>query len=210
MTHICVGKLTIIGSDNSLSPGRRQAIIWTNAGILLIEPLGTNFSEILIGIRIFSFKKMRLKMSSTKWHPFSLGLNVLRCLSQVWAIKGFKGRQDGLEFRGDRLILSETGKWLRQAARKHGKSVKHSEGNCMWRTWEQKIVTLVYCYQNPVSISDKTSYCHEAAWFVLRIAWSLWNLTGTPKAVLPRYLPNFKAIIQTTNLTALRLHEFLW
>ena len=29
MTQICVGKLTIIGSDNGLSPGRRQAIIWT-------------------------------------------------------------------------------------------------------------------------------------------------------------------------------------
>ena len=27
MTHICVGNLTIIGSDNGLSPGRRQAII---------------------------------------------------------------------------------------------------------------------------------------------------------------------------------------
>ena len=38
VTHICVGKPTIIGSDNGLSPGRRQAIIWTNAGILLIEP----------------------------------------------------------------------------------------------------------------------------------------------------------------------------
>ena len=37
----------IIGSDNGLSPGRRQAIIWTNTGILLIRPLGTNFSEIL-------------------------------------------------------------------------------------------------------------------------------------------------------------------
>ena len=46
VTHICVGNLTIIGSDNGLSPGRRQAIIWTNAGILLIGPLGTNFSEI--------------------------------------------------------------------------------------------------------------------------------------------------------------------
>ena len=43
VTHICVSKLTIIGSDNGLSPGRRQAIIWTNAGILLIGPLGTNF-----------------------------------------------------------------------------------------------------------------------------------------------------------------------
>ena len=41
-------KLIIIGSDNGLSPGRRQAIIWTNAGILLIGPLGTNFIEILI------------------------------------------------------------------------------------------------------------------------------------------------------------------
>ena len=46
VTHICVGNLTIIGSDNGLSPGRRQAIIWANAGILLIWPLGTNFYEI--------------------------------------------------------------------------------------------------------------------------------------------------------------------
>ena len=49
-THICVNNLTIIGSYNGLSCGRRQAIIWTNAGILLIGPLGTNFSEILIEI----------------------------------------------------------------------------------------------------------------------------------------------------------------
>ena len=77
MTHICVGKLTIIGSDNGLSPGRRQAIIWTNAGILLIGPLGTNFSEILSEIHSFSFKKMHLKMSSAKWRPFCFGLNVM-------------------------------------------------------------------------------------------------------------------------------------
>ena len=69
-THICVGKLTIIGPDNGLSPRRRQAIIWTNAGILLIGPLGTNFSKILIGIQTFSFKKMHLKMSSAKYRPF--------------------------------------------------------------------------------------------------------------------------------------------
>ena len=48
--HMCVNKLTINGSENGLSPGRRQAIIWTNAGILLIGPLGTNFIEILIEI----------------------------------------------------------------------------------------------------------------------------------------------------------------
>ena len=44
VTHICVGKLTAIGSDNGLSPGRRQAIIWTNAGVMLIPPLMTNVS----------------------------------------------------------------------------------------------------------------------------------------------------------------------
>ena len=54
---MCVSKLGIIGSDNGLSPGRRQAIIWTNAGILLIGPLGINFSEISIKIYTFSLKK---------------------------------------------------------------------------------------------------------------------------------------------------------
>ena len=78
VTHICVCKLAIIGSDNGLSPGRRQAIIWINAGILLIGPLGTNLSEIYIKILKFSVKKMHLKMSSAKWPPFCLGLNVLR------------------------------------------------------------------------------------------------------------------------------------
>ena len=77
VTHICVGNLTIIGSDNGLSPGRRQAITWTNVGILLIGPLGTNFSEMLIEILTFSFNKIHLKMSSAKWRPFCLGLNVL-------------------------------------------------------------------------------------------------------------------------------------
>ena len=45
VTHICVIKLTSIGSHNGLSPGRRQTIIWTYAGILLIGPLGTDFRE---------------------------------------------------------------------------------------------------------------------------------------------------------------------
>ena len=66
VTHRCVSKLTIIDSDNGFSPGRRQAIIWTNAGMLLIEYSGTNFSEISIGIQTFSFRKMHLKMSSAK------------------------------------------------------------------------------------------------------------------------------------------------
>ena len=77
MLQIWVSKLTLIGSDNGLAPGRRQAIIWTNAWIELLEPLGTNFSEILIKILIFSFEKICLKVSSAKWRPFCLGLNVL-------------------------------------------------------------------------------------------------------------------------------------
>ena len=89
VTHICVGKTTIIGSDNGLSPGRRQAIIWTNAGILLIGTLGTNFSEILIECHSFSFKKMHMKISSGKWRPSCSGLNVLRL------------KQNGQHFVGD-------------------------------------------------------------------------------------------------------------
>ena len=50
VTHICISRLIIIASDNGLSPGRCQAIIWTNAEILLIGPLGANFSEIPIKI----------------------------------------------------------------------------------------------------------------------------------------------------------------
>ena len=77
-THICISDVTSIGSDDGLSPGRRQAIIWTNAGMLLIGPLGTNFSEISIKILAFSFAKIRLKVSSAKRRPFCLGLNVLK------------------------------------------------------------------------------------------------------------------------------------
>ena len=79
LTHIRVSKLTSIASDNGLSPGRRQAIIWNDAGILLMGPSGTNFNEILIQLQTFSLKKIRLKMSSAKCRPFCLGLNVLNC-----------------------------------------------------------------------------------------------------------------------------------
>ena len=70
VTHKC-----IIGSDNGLAPGRCQAIIWTNAEILINWPLGTNFSEILIEMRL----------SSAKGQPFCLGLSVL-----IW--QAFLGR----------------------------------------------------------------------------------------------------------------------
>ena len=76
VTHICDSKQTIIGLYNGLLPGWHQAIIWTNYGILLIGPLGTNFSEISMEIDTFSFKKMHLKVFG-KCQPFCLGPNVL-------------------------------------------------------------------------------------------------------------------------------------
>ena len=114
VTHICVSKLTIIGSNNGLLPDRRQAI---------------------------SFKKMHLKMSSGKWRPSCLGLNVLMALpaGRLPITSGFPAH-------------------------------------------------------------DKTSYCKiskqslEAARFVFRIVRSLWNLTGTSAAGLPKCLSNFKAM----------------
>ena len=77
--HIYVSKLTIIGSNNGLVSGQHQAIIWTNAGILLIWTLlvGTNFSGISSEIHTFSFKKQHLNVLSGQWWPFCLGLNVL-------------------------------------------------------------------------------------------------------------------------------------
>ena len=82
--HICVSKLTRIGSAIGLLPVWGQAIIWTNAGILLIGPSRTNFSEIFIKIHTFSFTIMHFKMSSRKWRPFCLGLNALRNPSICW------------------------------------------------------------------------------------------------------------------------------
>ena len=82
-TCICADNLIIIGSDNDLSPVRRQTIIWTNAGILLFGTLGTNFSDILIEIQTFSFKKICLKVSA-KWRSFCLSLNVWNTETKTW------------------------------------------------------------------------------------------------------------------------------
>ena len=86
LLHADFHHFTIIGSDNGLSPVRCQVIIWTIAGLWLTGPLGTNFSEMLIEIHTFSFKKIHLKMSSGKWRLFCLGLNelkVTRALSEL-------------------------------------------------------------------------------------------------------------------------------
>ena len=81
--HICVGNLTIIGSDNGLVSGRRQAIIWTNAGIFFIGPLRINFSEILIKSITFSLKKMCFNLLSAKRWPFCLDGLTHKCESDT-------------------------------------------------------------------------------------------------------------------------------
>ena len=70
--HICVSKLTIIGSDNGLSPGQLQAIIWTSdEKIMLTDALGINLNEIWSKIQAFSFKNMHLKIHSEQFNVHS-------------------------------------------------------------------------------------------------------------------------------------------
>ena len=77
VTHICDSKQECHQLTLLLVACLVQAIIWTNAGLLLIEPSRINLREIPIKIKTFSCKKICLKMSSIKWLSFCPGLNVL-------------------------------------------------------------------------------------------------------------------------------------
>ena len=108
--RIWVNKLTINGSDNGLSPGRRQAIIWTNAEILFIPLLGRQYSEILIEIHIFILKKKHLKMSSAKWWPFCFGLNVKTVVFGFGLLRLYNqfsvGSRDGFIYTFQRCLVA--------------------------------------------------------------------------------------------------------
>ena len=89
VAHICVSKQIIMVSDNGLSPDRRQAIIWTNAGLLLIGLLGTNLSEILIKILTFSFyRTMHTSYDKNKSHRYrdifanNIFISIQTCVSK--------------------------------------------------------------------------------------------------------------------------------
>ena len=88
VAHKGVSKLTAMVSDNGVLPGRPRAIIWANAGILLIGHLATKFNEVAININTFLFKKIHLKMSG-KWRLFCLGISQLR---QCWLLVSQKSR----------------------------------------------------------------------------------------------------------------------
>ena len=104
----------IIGSENGLLLDRHQAIIWTNVGKLLIGLIWTNFSKIIIEIYKFLLNKMHLIMSSGKWQPFRLALNVLIKVpstpyhyfmhGSIWYIDGLV--QEKRNFIAKALVLS--------------------------------------------------------------------------------------------------------
>ena len=73
--------LTINGSDNGLSPDRRQAIIWTNAIILLIRTLGTKFIQILSEMNTFYPRKFIWKCRLRKSGNFV-------SVSRYWVCQG--------------------------------------------------------------------------------------------------------------------------
>ena len=155
MTHICVSKLTIIGSDNGLSPGRRQAIIWNNAGILSIGLSGTNFSEILIKILTFSLKKMPLKVSSAKWRTFCLGLNVLK--SSLCNPQKIITINDVFQLEVPSLTSTSNGSWC------IGIKGEMSGTVCVTFTWDMYIyIWVVY------------SFCLFCCLFIIVTWWYMW------------------------------------
>ena len=96
--------LNNIGSGNGLFPFQRHPITWTNADNW------TTFSEIIIKIQIFSFKKMYVKISSAKWLPFCSGLIIINsCLLLVWgAVSVLKQNSTNQDYISDSNLTSET------------------------------------------------------------------------------------------------------
>ena len=74
MTHICVIKVTIIGSDNGSSPGRRQAIIWTKCWDTVNRTLGNKLQwnlnrNLYIFIQENAFENVVWKMAAIMSRP---------------------------------------------------------------------------------------------------------------------------------------------
>ena len=141
VTNVCVGNLTTFVSDNGLSPGRRRAIIWTNAWMLLIGPLGTKFSDMLIGIQSFSFKEMHLKMCE-----MSAILSQLQCVQKSMWLRNkvhqtYRGRSAAIVSTRNYTMLIMRCHWLQilvilrnQFWHRHGRTKWYiSSWNVTWK-----------------------------------------------------------------------------
>ena len=85
VTHMCIGNITRITSDNVLPPGRQPSHYLNQCWNVVNWTLRNELKWILIEIQTFSFKIMHMKMSSAKWRPFYLGLNALtHSMCKTW------------------------------------------------------------------------------------------------------------------------------
>ena len=151
----------IIGSDNDLSPNRHQAIIWTNAGILLIGPIARSFSEISIKTHIFLFMKMHLKMSSQKWQPHDDVIN-WKHFPRNWSfVRGILGQWHGA------LMFSLIYVWINDW-------VKNSEAGDL-RCYRAHYDVSVMILSRPQCINSFwTGYaiwCHRYRWSLVLVMW---------------------------------------
>ena len=151
-TCICISTLANIGSDNGLSLDRRQAIIWTSGGILLIRTLETNFSE----IHTFSFKKMHLEMSAI-WQPFCLGLNVL-------TIEAHKTSPDIVSHVEKWHNINQNNLWVMRFGKK----------KCSHTLLFSKNIAIIW-------LPDRLPRSSDAVWYnnpgVNELNWREWNTT---------------------------------
>ena len=184
MTHLCVSKLTTIGSDNDLSPGRRQAIILTIVGILLIEPLGTNFSEIWIEICTFSSKKMHLKMSFG-----SLCLNVLKksphsFLGQWWP----RSLMNKIKYIPGLRSLAE----VKFRIRSHHDVIKWKHFQCYWPfVWG--------IHRSPVNFPH-IGQQHGALMVSLICAWTNGWVNNRDASDLRRHLAHYEVVVMGSGI----------
>ena len=137
-THICVNTLTSIGSDNGLSPGRRQALIWTNAGLLSTGPLEKNFSEILIEMQNFSFIRKCLR-NGVHFVP-----GVLKpCNSETRSVHPLLQHRQSIEKTRDTIIIKQIGLYCVSNQVINIRDTYHH----WWRSKEFNIVT-IWRYRN--------------------------------------------------------------
>ena len=125
----------INGSGNGLSPARCQAITSTNADSLLIKPLGTNFSETLFEIQLFSFRWMHLKILSGKFQPFCSGLTMITKASLYLAVLFWSGCGQYVTFMLHNNMLLPTCIWnislIRLRLRQNGKHFADNIFKCI-------------------------------------------------------------------------------